>query len=342
MLSKLHSWALVAGVVVAGCGPVTILTEFEPAPGPAPVRERLRVATWNIQAVGAPGSPQYLAARDVIGRIDVDVLALNEVAGTDDTDALRVLASELGYPHVAVDPDGNLRNAVLSRLPFRGTYVHTAASLSGDPQANDLARDLVEVEVDLGRGKMFRVVVEHWKSGTGSANEFRRSVESARISDVLDYFDSEEDLFVVVGDINEDLDDLPRPNPIFEEVPGTLPESYVLGPDMRERVEAEGLVNDPFSYIEGPDGLRSMTVDAWQLDGDTATRPASGRRIDYFFASREVLRLLELAEVYDSTDEGAAGGVVKAGNPLKAEASLEASDHLPVIIEFRTHAGPAR
>ena len=40
----------------------------------------VRVATWNIESVGAPGSSEYSASLDVLARIAADVVALNEIA----------------------------------------------------------------------------------------------------------------------------------------------------------------------------------------------------------------------------------------------------------------------
>ena len=79
----------------------------------------------------------------------------------------------------------DVHNAFMSRLPFLGTWIHDSASLSGDPNANDITRYLVEVEVQVQGGVNLTLVGNHWKSGTADSDEFRRVVESLRITDAL-------------------------------------------------------------------------------------------------------------------------------------------------------------
>lgn len=44
----------------------------------------VRVATWNMELVGAPGTAQYVAARQVIDRVQPDVLGVQEVENDDE------------------------------------------------------------------------------------------------------------------------------------------------------------------------------------------------------------------------------------------------------------------
>ena len=83
-------------------------------------------------------------------------------------------------------------------------------------------------------------------------------------------------------------------------------------------------------------------VDALQLDGDDATKPDSGRRLDYVFVSAVLANTKPLAEVYDSADEGLAGGLAKFGDPLPKETALKASDHLLVFADITVPACDCR
>ena len=116
-----------------------------------------RVATWNLESVGAPGTQQYLAALAILDRIGADVVAINEVASTADVPNLLSLAADAGYPHVAIPdtppPFGAMRNAFISRQPFlTGPVINTSPSLSGDPTANDITRRVVEIVVEVPGG----------------------------------------------------------------------------------------------------------------------------------------------------------------------------------------------
>ena len=300
---------------------------------PAPVT--VRVATWNIETVGAPGSVEYQAARDLLIRIGADVVALNEIASSADSANLASLAADVGYTSVVVpasNPFGADRNAILTDLPVLSSEVHTAASLSGDPLANDISRLIVEVRVDLpGDAPDLTVVSNHWKSGTGNDDEFRRVVESHRMIQAVADLDPLFDAYILVGDVNEEIDNVPQvPSPLTSE-PSGLPGSFELGADLEFALFNPGEVNDPFAHL-----IESqMTIAAaLQLDGLDATRPASGRRLDYIFVSPVVAAGGVDAEVYDSQDEGLPGGLPKSGSPLSAGVGDAASDHLLVFADL--------
>jgi endonuclease/exonuclease/phosphatase family metal-dependent hydrolase len=297
----------------------------------------VRVASWNVESVGAPGTSQHDAALAILHRIDADVVGLNEVNGDVEVAHLDALAFDAGYEESLVadspSPFGTQRNALLSRLPVVSGTLHTAASLSGDPAANDLTRLIPEVTVNIN-GCPFTVVVDHWKSGLAQADVFRRAVESHRLSQVVADRQAAAEPFVIVGDVNEELDDPPAtPTPFFA-LPSGLPPGFVAGPDIQAQLASpEGIANNAFaSLLSDPPGLTAL--DALQLDGDDATRPGSGRRLDYLFASAALTRTPPEAEVYDSSDEMIGGGLNKVGDPLPPTTSQTASDHLVVFADL--------
>ena len=143
---------------------------------PAPLAladQALRVVTWNLETVGTPGSAPYQAVAAVLGRIDADVVAIQEVAGATDARNLQTLAQQLGYPYVEIAPGGPfgaLRNALLSDFPITRSTLWTSVLLSGDAKANDLTRFLPEIRVDVtGRGDLLGLVSAHLKSASWMA-----------------------------------------------------------------------------------------------------------------------------------------------------------------------------
>ena len=299
----------------------------------------VRVATWNIQDVGPRGSDEYAATLAILDRIGADVVGINEfneIGGTNAEENFYNLADDAGYPFTvlpATNPFGSLRNALLSKYPFAAVTIHTSEGLSGDPDAKDITRLIIEVEIDLGAdARVLTVAVEHWKAASGNNNEFRRAVESIRMAQVVGDLVSDQDAYVLMGDVNEELENVPlRPNP-FRSLPRGLPQSFSLGADLQAILEADGIVNDPFHHII--DTAQTSLLDAQQLDGNDATFPASGRRIDYVFVSCALADLEPPAEVYDSADEGLPGGLPKYGEPPPPNASAVASDHLPVFTDL--------
>lgn len=309
-----------------------------PAAGPgaatgdtAAAVETMRVATWNIEQLGAPGSAQYAAAAQVLARIDADVVGLNEIREGEENDLVG-LALDLGYEVVQpnTNPFGSNHNAMLSRLPLREEGFPSSAALAGDPNANDVTRWPVTIVVTAPWGHDVAITVQHCKSGFGITDQFRRLVDAHRTGQAA----TREAMVshIAMGDINEDRRELQTepPSPAqWTFPPGGLPVDYVLGADIEARLSEPGLVNDPFERLE-TFGL--STVDAQQGDGRTATRD-SGRLIDYVFLDEGLQA--EASEIYDSQDEAFPDQIVKAGEPLARAVSRTAADHLPVIVDVR-------
>ncbi len=305
----------------------------------------VRVATWNIATVGAPFTPEYDAALATLNRIDADIVGINAVDGAADVTNLQALAADAGYANVVAasgSPFGSLRCAFMVRgtLPILESMEHSSASLSGDTSANDISHLILSIKVDVaGVDRDLSLVIMHWKSGTSDTDEFRRAIESRRIAQALDSIADPGDAIIVMGDVEEEITAVPQaPNP-FTMIPAELVAPYVLGSDLTASLPAPGIVNDPFANLRDffNDGSL-VTVPALQLDGTEATRPASGRRLDYIFVS-PVLNGPPPAETYDSADEGL-GGLPKSGSPLPPSTSSDASDHLLVFADVSVPALP--
>jgi len=285
--------------------------------------------------VGSVGSEEYDAAVAVLNRLNADVVALNEVNGSADVISAGSLAAAAGYNYTVIGDAGNgsLRNAIFSRYPFTADYVHTPPDLSGDAGANDMTRWMVEARIKLSDTQHVALLVQHWKSGTGNSDEFRRAVESFRMAQAIEDLDTDADYFILVGDVNEELDSVPRTPTYFESLPNGLSSNFELGNDVRSIMLDTGIYNDPFAGLLDPTLTDAVVVDALQLDGTDGTRPASGRRLDYLMISRSLQDLMPVSEVYDDADEGLASDLIKIGAPLVSGTVMSAADHLPVLLE---------
>ncbi|MCA9278678.1 MAG: endonuclease/exonuclease/phosphatase family protein [Phycisphaeraceae bacterium] len=296
-----------------------------------------RMLTWNIETVGTPGSSQYNAAVAVLNRLGADVVAINEVANNDDANSLQALASATGYQYVLVpssNPFGATRNAIISKWPFTQTTFHTSPALSGSSSANDITRWIVEAVIEPGNaGTPVHILSEHWKASTANEDEFRRAVESIRISQAIAGLDTASDYFIVCGDVNDEIDTQPNSPAIFTSVPSGVPGSFVLGPDIQAMLSSGGIPNNPFAALGV--NVTLSAIPARQKDNSDVTRPSSGRRLDYVFVSGALLFQGYQAEVYDSLDEALPGGLMKFGSPLAGNTCALAADHLPVIVDLQ-------
>lgn len=306
---------------------------------------KLRFATYNINTVGFPGDTEYAALQDVIGRLQPDVLALNEIEDDDDAFETEDLAAAMGYDYVVIADHigfGDDRNAILSRYPisaagialsddpgeghFRGW---NSPSLSGDSDALDISRAIVGATVHTPVGDIGMVSL-HWKSG-GSDNrtEFRRAVEVYRTLQALDAFEDVDHL-LVSGDLNVDVFDRDPTPTTFTAEPTGFPARWSLGDDMVAQLSSEeGLVNHPHALLDGYGLVRHPAA---QADGSEGTRPSSGRTLDYVYTDAGMVRTG--SEIFNSLFDDRITGLDKGGDPLDALACAETSDHLPVIVDF--------
>ncbi|MDX1388194.1 MAG: endonuclease/exonuclease/phosphatase family protein [Acidobacteriota bacterium] len=302
-------------------------------------RESVRIATYNVQGVGAPESEQHEALVAVIERVDADVLLLQEIdAEFGDLEHIQAIARRTGHEHVCLSEisgtlSGDLHTACLSRFPLVGCFSRSAAALSSDPDANDITRDILEAHVAVEPGEdVWGFFVVHLKGGREERNVFRRQVEVRRIVQAIGSFARERpgSPIVLAGDLNEDLGD-GRFGSEHETLPVGLPRTYRLGRDI-----AFPVVYGPFAAIRGR-GLEP--IDAFHEDDatDDATRLRSWRRLDYLFVNEHLA--VDGAEVYDSCDDNGkddpAPGrpLPKPGRPLPCKVTGRAADHLPVFAD---------
>lgn len=299
---------------------------------PASAQVALRVATWNVLSVGGPGTAEYNAALAILRRLDADIVAINEVSSNTDTQNLERLRQDLGYPYAVVgqaSPFGPPLVAFLSHYRLDGSATWTSPVLSGEPTANDLTRNILEIRVDAAElGGPLSLFTTHWKSGSANADEYRRAIESTRMGSLARQRVNSGTPVVILGDVNADVSDPANVPAVFTSPPTGLPTSFNTGTDIEGVMTTGGLPNDAFAPILSSTAI----VEARQRDGSDATRPASGRRIDYIFAARSIA--VTASEVFDCADEALPSTMIFSGAPVAAIDCATASDHLPVVADL--------
>jgi len=302
----------------------------------------IRVATFNVGAtfgetffiygLGAPDTADHITVREILGRIDADVVALQEIHSADlqgSPNDVQVLAASLGYPHLYVAPttdafDNIFRVAFLSRFPFLSTL-----AINSPPGAKELSRRHPAVKVDVpGTDNDPVIVSAHLKAGTSAADRFRRAVEMRRLTGYLTSSGlTDDDNFIVLGDFNPSSS-----NTTFTELPSGLPESYVLGNDITFPVSYSV---DPLAYFTSPSAVKAV---AFQLDGSTSTfntLSPGGPELDLILVSPAFTARPIATEIYNSAlDLTNNDGLPKSGSPLAEDTSAIASDHYPVFADF--------
>lgn len=305
----------------------------------------LRVATFNIGAhlvvppgggaayfdygIGPSGTPDHDTVRDVLDRIDADVVALQEIHGADiSAGDLAVLATSLGYPHSFISPSSNtfdtsLRVGFLSRYPFL-----TSVSVDSPPISKELTRLFPAVKVDVpGTHRDPLLISAHLKSGETPADRFRRSVEMLRLSGHLNSqgFTGDEN-YVVLGDFNLSSED-----ERITAIPAGMPGGFLLAPDISGSVPPINYYTNPLQYFNG---APVVLLDPRQLDNSPATFK-TGSVLDLLLVSPILAGRPMRTEIYNSAlDSSNSAGIPKSGSPLAPGTSLTASDHYPLVVDL--------
>ena len=310
----------------------------------------IRVATFNIGAhlqfpvggaayfdygIGLPGQPDYDRVWAVLARIDADVVAIQEIHTTDfTTGSLAALATGLGYPYVFFAPatqtfDPSLHVAILSRFPFLSQQLITSPAGS-----KDMTRLMPVVKIDVpGTIRDLVVFSAHLKVGTSASDVFQRTIEMRRLTHDLNSGGlTSSDNFMILGDFNFN----PTANDRnFTTIPTSgLPTTFSLGPDILLPLD---YFSDPRAYFSTPAVTRIVPR---QLNQSIITRPSTttvgeGTSIDLLMVSAIIGSRPLRSEIYNSALDLSNGtGLTKAGLPLAASTSLEASDHLALFGDF--------
>ena len=323
----------------------------------------LRIVTFNIEgafvstddgserqpSLTAPGTVDYESVKEVLARIDADVVCLQEVFPSDYSNGVSKhfssLAKELGYNYSVLATRSNsfdfqLRNAILSRYPFLDLEEIGSADYMDDRgivgengnRAKELARIQPAVVIDVpGAAQPTTIVTLHNKALTSPVDEsrFRQAVEMDRLRGyLLDSGLDSTDNIIVLGDFN--LRGSPE---TFTEEPSSLSASYNRGTDIPLPISFS---EDPDFYFSSP--FQMAALDARALNNSSVT--TFGQSTFDFILTTPAMTLLG-SEIYRSSlDTSNAQGLTKAGNPLTSNpsnpsnTSAEASDHFAVFADF--------
>jgi endonuclease/exonuclease/phosphatase family metal-dependent hydrolase len=312
----------------------------------------VRVASFNVGAffaessggvfyplygLGEAGTADHDSVRDILDRIDADVVALQEIDSADSAGSpndVQDLATSLGYPHVYIAPvnasgdlkapfDSDLRVAVISRYPFLST-----GAIRSPENMRELTRLHAVVKVDVpGTANDPVVISAHLKAGD-SIDRFRRAVEMKRLALHLNTLGlTNDDNYIITGDFNL------NPNygsTTYNTLPSGLPTTYALGPDIPLPVSYS--VN-PLAYFTSPGVAR---LDPRQLNGSAVTFPGgAGFTLDLMLVSPAIAGRVTDSEVYNSAlDTSNSSGLPKAGSPLASGTSAAASDHYAIFADL--------
>jgi len=315
----------------------------------------IRVASFNVGAfftessqgffyplygLGEAGTPDHDSVRDILDRIDADVVALQEIDSADSAgipNDVDDLAANLGYPYVYIAPvgsagpsgifkapfDSDLRVAVISRYPFIST-----GAIRSPENMRELTRLHAVVKVDVpGTTNDPVIITAHLKPGDGE-DRFRRGVEMKRLAMHLNVLGlTEDENYIITGDFNFNPN---YGNTTYNSLPGGLPGTYALGPDIPLPFSFS---TNPLAYFTTPGAVR---LDPRQLNGSAVTFPSgAGFTLDLMLVSPAIAGRVVDSEVYNSVlDTSNSSGLPKAGSPLAAGTSATASDHYAIFADL--------
>ena len=294
------------------------------------------MATYNIEnGVGTVGSDEYNAVQAILARMDADIVCFQELQTTSFA-AWSNMAATLGYPYNAIGWDGgsmagSLYMGYFSRFPILSTY-----NVESPPGAKEMSRYPLRAVIAVPDAQHPLVIWnEHHKSGATSIDKFRRAIEAYRISQNVDSYlaanpDNVE--YMLVGDMNDDIRD--NQTVQYTNQPSGAPDEYVLGSDIVFPVLYSKFPTD--RYADAGLGFEHLLA-YWEATTTPITRVASGRELDYVFLSPALAHSsLEAPQgeiYYSAMDLG--DGLPKWGDPLPADTSVIASDHLPTFVDIQ-------
>ncbi len=231
----------------------TVLLTIALCPATSSVHaDEFRLMTHNTLSIGSSGSQQYTALLQTIERVCPDVVVFQEIDDIDDIQNLSDLASDTGYPYWEVSDvsgtmSGDLMTACMSQYMIVSSTSWSSAEISGDSEANDITRDVLELRIGLPSGHNLGVFTVHLKAYTDDLSKFRRQVEVIRACQVMDgyAFEYPDDFRVIAGDFNQDYGDGAFGTPTWYSLPSGLPYSYSLGNDIEFPLTVRPFRDDP-------------------------------------------------------------------------------------------------
>lgn len=199
-----------------------------------PAKTTLTVAAYNIENLfdvfDDPYTPdegtrvkprkELEQAATLIKKLDADLIAFEEV---ENEGVIRAFVKEFlpdaGYKHVAAaaSNDGRgIRTAVASRLPIRSitSYRFLELTLPGEDTTWRFARDLMHVQIEVGKDKVLHAFVVHLKSKRGEKENPDgakwRLAEAVKARQIIDDISVRDGAWtLIMGDFNDTPDSPP-------------------------------------------------------------------------------------------------------------------------------------
>lgn len=334
---------------------------FTSAPG------ALRVMSLNVKfGVGTPGSDEFNAVRELVERLNPDVLVMQEVAGANVFSDWFSLIQQCGYEndaaHVALGGDA-WTGQPFSSGDLAGNLDQKLVTVSRHP-----IRQRVQIGRGSGRSEITRyplltvvdvpslpdaqdpvVVNVHLKAGGEDADNFRRALEARRNSEALANFSGSSNV-IIAGDFNATYW-LPQPASYQTNVPAvtqpgigkfadgsTLPQAFSAGADLLAGFTLP-YATFPHSGFT-PLGLSALNLE--QLDGNERTFAFAAYKLDYFFVSPAIAARGPVAtEIYNSRLEHLHDGLPKRVTLPAPTLSTTATDHFGIVADLPLVNQPA-
>ena len=329
----------------------------------------LRLMSLNVRlGVGASGTAEFVAVREVIERISPDVLLLQEVSDAGDFADVRVLLEQVGFPVGAgflatrgdafagvVYSSGDFGTGECVITASRFPIVSTIQIGRGVAGRKELTRFPLYSRIDLP-GPDLHVVNVHLKAGTLDTDRFRKAVEAYRIKGFLSQqsLTAALDNIVVGGDFNA-IDSIFLPALSYQTSSYTppagtsLPAGFQLGTDLAVSpgvvlpysVPPYNAASSVYPHIGfNPVGLFAAPLR--QADGASAgTFNLFDVRFDYFMLPQRLQSPgHSRGEVYNSRLEAQADGLPKRLTLPAAELSETASDHYALFLDLNLTPQP--
>jgi endonuclease/exonuclease/phosphatase family metal-dependent hydrolase len=295
---------------------------------PRPAHTAFRVLSWNVS--GDDFTKQSASYKKIFRLLDADILLLDEVEGgrTADEIAANVRglrgAKDTAWHMVIGAGGGRQRGVILSRHPVRAVpafaLLHYPASalaelrsLMDEPtwtanKANlDAGIAVAGGIVDLGRRRVLAVAVD-LQSGAGDPNwqEARRLIEVREIQKALQQAlaSVRVDAVLLAGDFNS--------------VSTVMPLARITNPYPAPHV---ALVPAQANHLDGRE--------SWTWDGRGTPFPTQA--LDFSLYSPDTLTPVNA--VAFSTEDLSPEALAAAD--LQTETSRRASDHLPLVVDYR-------
>ncbi len=223
MFSTRSRWVLAFPAVflllLTGCGSKS--TDPEPAPPPPPVipgsPSTFELMTWNIEWFAKDGQATIDMVVDIIDSLQVDLIAVQEIADTTD---FRTLIRALDGYQGLYSPDTYGDTYQKTGILYKESVVSIGSYFpifTGDDDWYAFPRPPMKFHVTAGKNGRefdFRLIVLHLKAFGDSASTNRRRAAVQELKDYLDErqeYDEEKD-YIVAGDWNDSLSDPPWSN----------------------------------------------------------------------------------------------------------------------------------